>query len=352
MRYLKARRRACVGVVAAMASALALAACGSDGGDDKASAGTGASADEPVRIAALLSALTGYEGAVARSVEETAKANNSTVKVFSADYDPAKQLQQCQDVIASGQYDGMIFYPLDGGTLVPCVKEAAEAGVGVVSIDTPIGPDFTSTELQVEGLTGQIIQPITNDAAAVVNMVVDACAEKDPCKVAAVVGEPAFSYSAKRIEYTKQGFEDHPNIELVAELKGGLGTPDTGRSAAQDILNKEPDVDVILNDDDTTMTGIEQAVKEAGLAGKIVLISGGGSKTGWQAVKEGRWYGTVSYLPKTGARKLTEMLIAHARGEKIADNNLALADIHPLGTIELTSENVDQFTPEWDAGDQ
>ncbi len=339
--------RACA--VAALMASTALVGCGSSDDETTTAAGSDGAAKN-VRVGLLLAGETAYEAANVRGAKATAEKAGASVVEFSANFDPGQQLQQCMDVITAKKVDQLVIVPVDGSAILPCVAAAKDAGIGVFSIDTPIGPDYTSKEIQDPGVTGQVIQPITDDARAAVDMVLAACGDKDPCKVALGVGEPSFTYSASKLKYEKEFIAEHPNLEVVATIQTGLSQPDKAHSAAQDLLSKHKDLDVILTDDDIGLTGVERAIESAGRSGQIALIGDAASGTGVQAIKDGRWFGSVIYMPETTGAKVMEMAIAHGRGEELTDNNLTVLDLNPLKTLQLTKENVDEFSPEWDAG--
>ena len=89
-----------------------------------------------------------------------------------------------------------------------------------------------------------------------------------------------------------------PNIKVVAEQEGKY-LANTGRTAMQNMLQAHPDVNVAGSSGDQMTAGMEQAVKSAGLTGKVELIGNGASIPGVAAVRAGRWYATVANLPYT-----------------------------------------------------
>ena len=336
------------GALLALAAALALLACGSAAG---ASTSTrAASHKKPVHIGVLLATEDGYEAAYLKGINKTiAKDGDTTITVLNSNFEANTQLQQCQDLITAGKVQELLIEPVDSSAIVPCVTAAKKAHIGAFSMDTPIGPNYASTKIQEPGITGQVIEPITLDAQAAVAMVVKACGNKNPCNVAAVVGEPAFVYSADKIKYEKQYLAKYPHIKLVATVVGGLSDPATGYSVAQNLITKDPNLNVILGDDDITLTGVARAVDGAGLKSKIALIGDAASTEGVQDIKDGVFFGSVIYVPETTAATATQMAIEAGRGEKIANNNVIVNTLVPLGTLELTKANVDKFTPQWSA---
>ena len=64
---------------------------------------------------------------------------NATVKVFDANNSPQTQYSQLQDVITSGQYNGIILQPIFGTGLISLVKQAVAKGIKVVNMDQVLG---------------------------------------------------------------------------------------------------------------------------------------------------------------------------------------------------------------------
>jgi ribose transport system substrate-binding protein len=333
-------------------AALFLSACGGGSSSSSSTGGGGTSEAEgsegPINVAFLASAQDGYDHAAQKGIEAALKADGGgEVQYLAAEYDPNKQLQECQDVVTRGEAQVVVAVPVTNQALIPCLPELEEAGIKIGSIDTPIGPDYTSTEIQEEGVTAQVIMPIQDDAKAGVEMVVEACEGKDPCQVGALVGNPEFAYSSERIKFAKEDMAKYPNIEIVAEEIGGLQEPKVSLAATQTMLAAHPDLDVVFSDDDYGIEGAQEAVEEAGKTKQVALIGAGGSKQGVDKVKTGEYFGTVLYLPTHEAQALTEMLIEAAQGEEIANPDRTVAEISPYGTITANQENAKEVEADW-----
>jgi ABC-type sugar transport system substrate-binding protein len=97
--------------------------------------------------------------------------------------------------------------------------------------------------------------------------------------------------------------------------------------------------------------GAEIAVKGAGLAGKIRIISGGLSCPGEKAVREGRWFGGTIAVPKTEGLIGGTIAIFAARGQ----NNTPYGRI-PVGVSAsklsgypqvITKKNINKYKCEY-----
>lgn len=337
-RCTRAARRVTVGL-SAVALLVTVAGCNSQSPSD---ADGGA-----VEIALLLSNNSGYTNVIAEGAKEFAAENGGNVQVFSADFDAAKQLAQCQDAVATGKFDMLLVDPVMGSAIASCVPAAEAAGIVVGSVGVPIGPQYSSTDIQVPGVAVQVTQPIDQDGAAAGQLIVDACADLNPCKVAYLLGEPSFVYSPERETAVREFLKDHPNVEIVATGTAGLSQPDIGYSAAKTVLLTNPDLNVIANDDDVSAVGIERALREADLIGTVQIVSGGGSQEGFDAIKSGSWYGTVLYLPKTATIETLKLMKQILDGQTPEKVSLTYADLSPTKSIVVDQETVNQLTPEW-----
>ena len=118
---------------AAMATAgLMLAACSSSSSTSSSSAASSASASSSkhLNIAYLSFAVeNSYDAPMLAAAEAVADDNNATLKVFDANKSPQTQYSQLQDVITSGQYDGIILQPIFGTGLISLVQQAIAKGI-------------------------------------------------------------------------------------------------------------------------------------------------------------------------------------------------------------------------------
>jgi ABC-type sugar transport system substrate-binding protein len=92
--------------------------------------------------------------------------------------------------------------------------------------------------------------------------------------------------------------------------------------------------------------GMEQAIKAAGLQGKVEIIGNGASAVGVSAVKAGRWHSTVVLLPHTEGRIATEYVVRAARGATGLPTSIDVERLSPIGPV-ATKATVGTFKPEW-----
>jgi ABC-type sugar transport system substrate-binding protein len=181
-------------------------------------------------------------------------------------------------------------------------------------------------------------------------MIVRACdtVPEKPCKVGYLNGAQALTIDQDRVEAIGNVLADHPDIEIVANQEA-LYLQDKGYEVAQNMLQANPDIDVLATSGDQMMLGAEQAVIDAGLQGKILLLGNGTGERGYEAIKEGRFWANYADIPYTMGQIAGEIAIKAVRGEEVprsVKNDEQKPPLPPDGPI-ITQENVDQFEPQW-----
>jgi ABC-type sugar transport system substrate-binding protein len=272
----------------------------------------------------------------------------STTQTFNADYDPQKQLQQCQDAIVTRKFQAFLIHSVDGPAMTSCARQAIEADIKVVAVGSPIGPDIDTTEPQVEGLTGTILESPSTLGNSLAKLTVQACEGQEPCNVIHEFGPPEFSYAANGRKAFKAEIAKTPSIKIVAEGSHRF-EPDRARSLTQQLLQAHSDVHVITSDDDPSAAAVVALLKEKGMADRVKVIGGAGSQEAADLIAKGEMFGDAVNVPRSEGEKGVEIAIKAARGEdpgKTEFNNAE--DLSPIGPM-LTRENVEKFEAQWSA---
>jgi ribose transport system substrate-binding protein len=337
--------------IAMAAVATALAACGSSGGSD-ATAANGKGKPDPgkhVRVALFVAIQANpVEQVIIDTAKKTAAANNASVTVFDSNNDIQREVTNCQDAIASNQYDIFILKAVSGPPLVPCAHQAMAAGIPVVVEGTALGPKQTA-QPQVPGIIGSSVTLSTTNGVAVADLADHACQKlsASPCKVAYLFGPVAFDYaSITRQVFLQTVKAKYPNINVVAQQSTNW-VPDTGAQQARQLLQLHPDLNAIITDSDPVAAAIEQVIAQAGKTGKVLVTGAAGSKAGVAAIKAGKQFGDTVVLPASEARTAMMMALRAARHESVGQTAIdATKDLSPVGTY-VDAKNVAKFRPEW-----
>jgi len=181
--------------------------------------------------------------------------------------DQAGQLGMLQDVTSRKDVDAILLISFDEHSLAPLVKKAVDAGKAVIIINSDI-PNYPT---QVHGVVG-VNQRLANKALTEWARKQANGAAK---KVGILDGEPSYLATERA-----GGFEDGikgTNWTLAARINGGWSV-EKGNTAAMDLLQANPGIEVIYASNDYMALGAALAAKALGK--KTLTILGYDGDTG------------------------------------------------------------------------
>ncbi len=312
---------------------------------------TASGQDKTYRVAFFAaSSENGFNQAIYQGIVDKAKElGNVETEIFNGEFNAEIQFNQLEDVATAGNFDAFIIAPNDTVGVAAAVADVTAAGIPIATTLFPIGPDLTSLEPQVEGLTATVANPPAEGARAQAEDVVAFCADKDPCNVVIAIGQKIFPFDNLRLETFNTVLAEHSNIKIVATIEGNYD-PNQSLTAMQDVLQANPDIDVVLSNADQHLVGIEIALNDAGIPVEPIYMSGGGaSQIAIDAIREGRWDVTIAYFPKSMGMFALEAVIAELKGEP-HEVAIDMDKFGPVPTVinkEVLDANPD-FTGEWE----
>ncbi len=335
-------RRSLVAAVAALTVAALIAACGSSSSSSTgSSSGTTANAGKQLKIAYLSFAVANsYDAPMLAAAQAVAGENNTKLTVFDANNDPNKQFSQLQNVITQGGYDGVILQPIESTNLITPAQDAISKKIKVANIDQILGPKLDTVEKQVEGQSVNVTFVPTDIGTKLGKLVVQACQQNNlsPCNIGYLYDIKASALDVAIRKAFDAAIAGSP-VKVVAEGQSFF-TPAKGLAATQDMLQAQPNLNLIVGADQ----GIEGATQAIGKK-KVILVGYGGSAAAQQGVASGAWFGDVAQNPATEGRVGTQQLIQAIRTGKDFPAVNAVDQLPGDGVI--TKENASQFHPEW-----
>lgn len=342
-------RTAGVAALAAAAAGALIAGCSSAG--TTASGGGGGKSSQPsagktLRLAYLSFAVANsYDAPMLAAAQKAAAAGNAKLTVFDAKNSPQTQFSQLQNVISSGQYDGVIVQPILGTGLTSLVAQAVAKGIKVVNIDQILGPDYTTDQPQVQGLAANVTFIPSKIGTQLGQLAVQACQSKNlnPCNVGYLYDIKASTLDVAIHKAFVEATSGTPAIKLVAEAEDFF-TPAGGLKATQNMLQAHADLGLIVGSDQG-LEGATQALSSAGKTGKVLLVGFGASAAGIGYVKSGAVFGDVAQAPASEGRLGVEALVKALRSGTVTGGVDPVAQL-PNGGI-VTKGNVEQFSAEW-----
>ena len=243
-------------------------------------------------------------------IQAYAGAHNATAEFLDSNFDGPTQVNQLQDAVTSKRFDVAIVQANDGTAIAAPVKQALAAGITVVIEFTPVGGKFDTIQPQIPG-TINIIDPPTVNGVGLAKMALDACkagGHATDCQVAYFQGFANYPLDGARTDAAVAALKAGGAAKVVSNLVGGY-TPDTGRTAMQNLLQANPDINVVI--------GSSQALEGATPLAKgknIQFVGNGGSTQAFAFVEAGTWYGTYDVPEKSEGAKAAELGLLKARG--------------------------------------
>lgn len=167
--------------------------------------------------------------------------------------DQAGQMGMLQDVTSRKDVDAILIISFDEHSLAPLIKKAVDAGKVVIIINSDI-PNFPTP---VHGVVG-VNQRVANKALAewARNQAKGAAR-----KVGILDGEPSYLATERAGGFT-DGIKGS-NWNVVARVNGGWSV-EKGNTAAMDLLQANPGIDVIYASSDYMALGAGLAAKSLG----------------------------------------------------------------------------------------
>lgn len=243
---------------------------------------TDVKANKPYKIAIIVKNTT--NPFLLRSIAGTEKAAKDMgfecISLAPARQDSLEdQVKIIEDAIQKG-VEGIILHPIDSNGIMPAIRKADAAKIPVAVIGTPAAQEtFLRTGVDyVE--TGVLIT--------------HAVAEKIGKKGKLIIleGPPGAQNAQERLQGIKTALKDYPEIEVVASQTTNFKRTE-GMQVTENLLQKYKDVSAIIACNDESALGAIQALKAAGLDGKVVIGSFDGNQDGSAAIKNKEMY--VSY---------------------------------------------------------
>jgi fructose transport system substrate-binding protein len=242
--------------------------------------------------------------------EETA--DESDVELLTAagksDVDNASQVAALEDMTKRGA-KGILIVPANSRAIVPAIEKARRAGVTVVALDTPTQPASA-----VEALFA------TNNRRAgnLIGRYAKAKAEEDGIepKIAMLDLAPGITSGVQRHAGFLKGFGIRPGDPQIVGSVDTEGDKDKGRAGMAQLLNENPDINIVYTVNEPAAFGAIEALEAAGKSkDDVIVVSVDG---GCDAIKDGVRPGdidaTSQQYPENMAREGVQAIADAARG--------------------------------------
>ena len=258
------------------------------------------------------------EGALAKAEELGVKLSTYAGKV---DGDHDSQVAAIESCIADGA-KGILIAASDTKAIVDSVKKAQAAGMVVIALDTPLDPadaadaTFATDNLEAGKLIGAWAAATMGEGAKTAKVGFLDLVPSQP--TVDVLRDQGFmiGFGIDPKDPNKIGDEDDPRI-VGHDVTNG--NEEGGRKAMENLLQKDPDINVIHTINEPAAVGAYQALKAVGKENDVLIVSVDGGCPGVAAVKDGQIGATSQQYPLQMAALGVEAIKKFAEtGEKPA----------------------------------
>jgi ribose transport system substrate-binding protein len=318
-------------IAVGLTAVVAVSACSKPDSKTAGSAATAAPADKKLSIGFFgFAKANSFAQATWAGVQEYANAHNAEATFLDSNFDGPTQVNQLQDAVTSKRYDVVIVQANDGTAMINPIKQAVAAGITVVIEFTPVGGQYDSATPQIPG-TVTVIDPPTVNGVGLAKLGNDACktVTSGACKVAYFQGFANYPLDTARTKAAVDALKAGGASDVISNFVGGY-TPDSGRTAMQNLLQAHPDVNVVIGSSQA-MEGATPLAKGK----KIAIVGNGGSTQAFAFVEDGTWYGDYDVPEKSEGAKAAELGLNKARGQTVPESTVAcetLTTFNCLGT--------------------
>ena len=265
------------------------------------------------------------EGAAQAAAARNAKLMTATGRF---DGDNASQVTALENMVAAG-VKAILITPSDTKAIVPAIRKARAAGVLVIALDTPTDPQeaadalFATDNFKAGQLVGRYAKAAMAGKAA---------------KIATLDLAPGITVGRLRHDGFLQGYgikEGDPAIVCSADTQGDQAK---GQTAMENCLQRSPTIDVVYTVNEPAAAGAHRALRTAGRASSVLIVSIDGGCAGVRNVKAGLIAATAQQYPLRMAALGVEAAVEYATtGKKpsgTVDTGVTLITDKPMKGIE------------------
>lgn len=338
------RMGALVTSVLLMAGMASVTGCSTASESGKSSGSAGSE-----RVAFLgLAAQNTYTQSVYNAAKKVIEGDGGSVTYFDGQFKSDVQYNQMLDVAASGRYDAALVMANDGAAIAPAVEKAIAAGIKVIAVEFPIGPDPKNLDPQIDGLLSTVGYDAVGESVTWANRVVDACKGKDPCNVAWLMGDRTTLFDRLRWDAITTTVAEHPNVKIVTAVDMHWNRTEA-LAAAKTILTAHPDDLHVITGADIGLMGATDALSETGDLDRYTLIGFGTTVDGISQVRKGVWDSSAGVHQPADAGALASQMVLDALAGKTIATTVNMVNESPIGPV-ATKESLAKdpsFVGQW-----
>ncbi len=286
-----------------------------------------------------------------RGAEAGAAEIGAEIDIFDAAWDTNRMVNQMQTGLLNG-YDAWVVASPEGNQVCDMVsRQAPEANILVSVVLVPVcGRDAAEgNDLHVPGILTFVGG---NETAGAFRAMIVMAAEQNPgpIRVGVLTGPDVNPLTKNFKAMLEDVAAEYPGFEVVMSLPTDFSVPQ-GLEKTTTLLQRYPDLDVLIAQHSNMTRGAMAALELAGLSDSVRVYDSGGTKWSVEQIREGRLQVSTGIYHFTNARSAVLAIGEAWKGEEvpgvILNDGAPLMEGQVLGQPPLiTLSNVDQYTAE------
>jgi TMAO reductase system protein TorT len=235
-----------------------------------------------------------------------------------------RQISQVENLIQR-HVDAILIGATSAEGVVPVVEEAARRGIAIVGLGSQPKTDKVLTRILADDygmgrLEGEALGRSLNGTG----------------KVAMMSGPPGLNWTVDRANGFRETLaKQFPGMQLVAEQWTPVSRPQALR-LMEDWIQRFPDLAGVYTANDDLAAGAMEAIKAAGRAGKIKVVSANPTSVGMEYLKQGLIVGHAIQQTVLQGREAVRTAVDHLNGKAVERKVIT-----PV--LLLTPENLASF---------
>ncbi|SFP42635.1 sugar ABC transporter substrate-binding protein [Enterovibrio norvegicus] len=281
-----------------------------------------------------------------------AEALGAKVSSFAGRYDgdTDSQVQAIENLIAAGA-SGILITPSDPDALAPAVKRARDAGVLVIALDTPFTPasmadaTFATDNFLAGKLIGEWAKAKMGDKAADAKI---ALLDLSTSNISVDVERNQGFLTGFGIDVKKPNIMRDENDPRIVGNDVTQGSEEGGRRAMENLLQKDPSINLVYTINEPAAAGAYEALKAVGKEKEVLIVSVDGGCPGVANVGDGVIGATSMQFPLQMAALGVEAVVEFSKsgvkpgatpGKAFFDTGVELITDQPADGVPSSTSN-------------
>jgi len=253
------------------------------------------------------------------------------LKVVDPEWDINKQKKQIRDLV-NQKVDAICIIPIDSKKIIPALMLVKAAKIPLIDVNVQNDPEANNI---IDTFVGASME---EEATFAAKSIMKLLGEKGG-NVLILEGAKGNFAAIHRTLGFEEVVKKNSNIHII-DRKYTNWDMIKAEKAMEIFLTKYKKINALFAHDDNIAIGAIQAIKKAGRAGEFPIVAISGNIEGYEAIKRGEIYSTVSQPPDWEGTTAIRVAVKLMKGEKV--DKWVKTPVKPV-----TRDNVSDFKGIW-----